>query len=344
SRLQSAVNTLSHFYPHLELNIEPQRIDVKRHLPVWLKDAVEVYKVATQREPNEELIYLIDTRRDLEFQHLQRLYKQLSAVFQAPILFIVDQIPHRYRPLFVRLRIPYIYKNEAIFAPELGLKFRKLDKLNSPAKLNIEEKERLLAPIGLKLLAGILTKQISENFTLKSLHKKIQQEGIKVSLSKLSIALNQLTAGNFLYVQGRGPNKEYVSKDIKKTWSHLSTMPLKPFFREIRINHTQSSKHRFCLAGESALANYSNLASPREITLAMTAATYRKIFKPALSASPNNLDTSLFIQIWKEEPKLFSINEKLNPVELFFSMRQSADERIQQSLTEMLNSYGLVYN
>jgi hypothetical protein len=339
--LRDSTKALRHFYPEVALDRDPLPVDIKGLLPVWLKDAVQIYGVTNQQKPNKPILYLIYPRRSFDFEHLIRIYKQLSATLDAPALIIVDRLSPKYRPLLVRFRIPFIYKNESVFAPDLGLKFGKLEKINAPIKAQIEETGNALPPISLKLMAGILTKQISESFTLKSLYEKIQQEKIKISHSKLSIALKQLVSGGFLYAKGVGPKKKYVRDDIKIIWKSLLATPLRPFFREFRINYIRAKQGEFCLAGETGLAQYSNLASPKQMTLAMTATNYRKALGSGVVASSNILDERFTVQIWKEDPWLFSINNAINPVELFFSMHQETDERIQLSLTEMLKSYGL---
>jgi hypothetical protein len=92
------------------------------------------------------------------------------------------------------------------------------------------------------------------------------------------------------------------------------------------------------LAGESALAEYSDLASPKNPTIAVTIKTYRKLLE---KVSAKELQKETYVQVWKEDPKLFAIKGNLNPIELYISMRDHADERVQLALKSMLKKYGL---
>ncbi len=103
-------------------------------------------------------------------------------------------------------------------------------------------------------------------------------------------------------------------------------------------------EQEYVLAGESGLSQHSALAEPNLVTKALALANYNTMNKTtkeqylADSGAPRAV-----LQLWKEDPKLFSYSDEntINPIELYFSMREHHDERIQMALEEMLSKLGL---
>lgn len=339
--LDKNIKAIQTLYPMAEQIPHAIRIESIRGLPVWMKGAVRVFEIPMLGIPSAPLYLAIPTG-NIEVEHLIRIYKQLANTLRRHVLIVADHLPPKHRPLLVKFRIPFIYKDETIFAPELGLKFDKLKTYQAQERIEIKAKNAPLAPFALKVVAGILTSKIPQEFTLKALHEQLKQAGHKISSSKLSATLNELSANQLIRAQGRGPQKTYRREEPKKTWDLLNEIVIAPFFREVQVNYIPKNREAYTIAGERALAHYSNLGSPKNTTIAMTAGQYRNVFQIQKDTEPygdfGDPDT---IQIWKEDPKVFEIDGVLNPIELYFSLRTHHDERIQIALDELLSPYGL---
>ncbi len=324
---------------------EPRHLgsEVLKGLPVWIKESIKLYDF-----PLEGLgatLYLVVPKENITLEHLTRIYRQLAEKIDAHIIVIADQMPAKHRPLLVKYRIPFIYKDESIFAPALGLKFGKLKKFEPKFKLDLEDKKETLTPFALKIIAGLLTNKIPQEFTHKFLHQKLSEK-TKLSSSKLNPILNELAAHGFLLVQGLGPAKTYIKNETQKIWEKAITTSFAPFFREMHTNYIPSDRDAYSIAGETALAHYSNLAAPKQSTIAMTPGKFRSIYQGKIKDTKPYGDFSnpSIVQIWKEDPSLFSSDGVMNPIEVFFSLRNHLDDRVQIALDEMLNNYGLTRN
>jgi len=312
-------------------------------LPVWVKSAVRISVLGRMGEPKEPFLYLVQPEPEVLFEHLMRIYRHLVERLNAPVLIVADHLLPKYRPLLVKFNIAFIYKNESIYAPELGLKFNRLKRFQEDRTIRAENKKKALTPFALKLIAGVLTNQISPEFTLKGLHETIQREGVEVSSSKLSLGLKELVAYGLLLSEGGGPTRRFAKADAKKTWEKILMLQLASFFREVEINFVPTNGKVLCLAGETALAQYSNLAEDGVKTIAMSVKEFRKNYEGKKSQIPIDKGyASSIIQIWKEPPHLFAFNNTINPIELFFSLKNHPDERVKMALDEMLIPYGLV--
>ena len=338
--LKTNIRAIQALYPIAEELPYLLNTENLKGFPLWMKKAITVYELPFLGAPSAPL-YLVAPASEITFDQLSRIYKQLTQLLQRHVLVIADRLPSKYRPMLVRLRIPFIYKDEFIFAPELGVngKIKSLD--YAP---NMETTNAALSPFALKIVAGLLTKFIPFRFTLKALHEQItENKQFKLSPSKLSLILSDLARKNILISHGAGPTKFYSVESAKDIWERIQTTSIDPLFRIVKTNYAPQDIKKYCLAGGSALAHYSNLATPKEITIAMTANVFRTQYQN--SFKKNNLqgdfENTVSLQTWKEDPFLFSIDGVINPIELYFSIRHNPDERIQMSLDEMLAKFQL---
>lgn len=336
--LEKNLKAIQALYPNTEG--EPRYLKVKtiQGLPIWMKDAIDICELPFVAAMNGPL-YLVMPKAKIEFEHLMRIYRQLSDKLTPNILIIADHLPPKYRPLLVKFRLPFIYKDESIFAPNLGLKIKNLKKFETKPKFEIKNEEAL-TPFALKIIAGLLTNNIPQEFTLKFLHENILQR--QVSLSKISMTLHDLAENGVLLVQGAGPKKYYSKNAVQKIWEKTLSSNFAPFFREMKAHYIPEEREVYSVAGETALAHYSNLAAPKQQTIAMTAGTFRRIYQGSGKTIPDgDWNSPSVVQIWKENPHLFSIDGVMSPIEVFFAMRLHSDERVQLSLDEMIRRYGL---
>lgn len=345
ANLDRNIQALQSIYPQsIEGNLHAFPIRALEGLPIWLKGAAEVFALTRLDAPKDPFLYLALPNPEVAFEQLMRVYRLLNEKLRAPVLIVADNLPAKHRPLLVKFKIAFIYKSESVFIPDLGIKFDQLKKFQKNNRISVENKKETLTPFALKLIAGLLMDQIPPEFNLKGLHENILAKGYEVSATKVSLALKELTENHLLEVRGAaaGPNRYFKKIAGEAVWEKVLAIPFTPFFREAQTNFVPQNRETFCLAGETALAQYSNLAAPAVPTIAMSVREYREAYEGKKAKVPfDDLYTPNNIQIWKEPPHLFSIRGVMNPIELFFAMRSHPDERVQISLDEMLQPYGL---
>jgi hypothetical protein len=337
--IERNLRALQGIYPG-EIQDKPVQLPIERikGLPIWMRESIRILEIPTK---GADAIYLVIPRPQIPFEHLMRTYQLLQEKLGPLVLIIADRMPPKHRPLLVKFRIPFIYKNESVFVPNLGIKIGNLKRFEDQTKLELAPKKEELTPFALKILAGLLTNQIPQEFTQKLLLEKLQAK-TKISASKLSPALIELTGRELLLTHGAGPTKAYTQENHQKAWEKLLSLTLAPLFKEIETNYLPKPLKNYTVAGEAALASYSNLAHPNRNIIAVTTSEFRQTFK---SVSPKFLSQEIkettFVQVWKEDPALFAIKGVQNPIEVFFSLQRNLDERVQLSLDEMLEGIGL---
>ncbi|MGE3757810.1 MAG: hypothetical protein AB7H97_08640 [Pseudobdellovibrionaceae bacterium] len=337
--IERNLRALQGIYPG-EIQDKPVQLPIERikGLPIWMRESIRILEIPTK---GADAIYLVIPRPQIPFEHLMRTHQLLQEKLGPLVLIIADRMPPKHRPLLVKFRIPFIYKNESVFVPNLGLKIGNLKKFEDQTKLELAPKKEELTPFALKILAGLLTNQIPQEFTQKLLLKKLQAK-TKISGSKLSPALTELTGRELLLAHGAGPTKAYTQENHQKTWEKILSLTLAPLFKEIETNYLPKPLNTYVVAGETALASYSNLAHPNKNIIAVTTNEFRLTFQ-SVGKKPLVQDSNktTLVQVWKEDPALFAIKGVQNPIEVYFALQKNPDERVQLSLDEMLEKYSL---
>ena len=305
-------------------------------MPVWTKSLIK--RLFAIQPTGFKPIVFIEARDDTSFERLQTLTKTMKRILDVEPVIVADNLNPRLRPLLVRERIAFVDRSLNFFAPNLGIRLSDLKVLSQTFPEAIAEE---LSPFGIKLLAGFLTDQLTaENFKLKGIWEELHGQKHKVALSKISLALKEFLQLGLVDEHGRGPGKYYTIKDRNELWRALLKLPRAKLFK--RIEHiAHPKKGAFVWSGETALSMYGNLNEPDTTTIAVKRSE-TGFFDAEFKNSDFKTGERIVIEAWKEDPLLFAIDGMLNPVELYFSVQNIADDaRVHKELTELLGRYGL---
>src|SRR3989344_4479158 len=133
--------------------------------PIWLRGTVDLYTILLDRQATDEQgVTLVRPKEELTFDQLLNVYRQVSAKTGPKTLLVADHLSPKFRPLLVKFRIPFVFKDESIFAPELALMFKRLRPFESdqrtegsPVPVAVREE---LHPLSTKLLAAYFSGQL----------------------------------------------------------------------------------------------------------------------------------------------------------------------------------------
>ncbi|MFV8258263.1 hypothetical protein ACNQKP_10665 [Bdellovibrio bacteriovorus] len=310
-------------------------------VPVYITQAFNSYQLAVGTPEQYELI-LLTPKRALAFEQIMsalRFVRKLRGD-TIPVL-VADDVNPKFRPLLVREKISFLYKDKTIFIPEIGLKgdIGKMIKAKTNHGVGLKNAQFELKPLALKIIAGYLTDQVPEFFSQGNLFDEIKGK-TDISRTKFSEVIRDLVRAELLVTKGQGPKKEYQFLPKQQLWKAVGKLPIGKLLRVIEVENVPVMKSEYVLAGETALANYSNLAEPKKKTIAITSEIF-KALKVAGRLMAQTVADGTLIEVWKEDPKLFAIKNSLNPIEVYFSLKHDVDDRVQIALQEMLREYDI---
>ncbi len=306
-------------------------------LPMWVSDATQgAYEIKWEGDRN---LTFIEPDPKLSFDRIAAIVKSVRTnIKNAEPMIIADNLNPKFRGLFVRERIPFVNKNDDIFAPNLATKLSHVSTLFETCP---DRKIDELNPFAVKLIAGTLTGFLpKKRLKVNEAVEQITKAGGEVVAPKVSIALKELNYLELIVDHGRGPEKYYELTDPQTAFEKLLNLQYGRLYKKIE-NFVTLNSIDYVLSGESAVANYTNLNEPKKKTIAVYKQKsgdlkQRKKVKVALG-----LET-IQIEMWREDPHLFSVDGKINPIELCFSVGTILDDpRVHTEMNELLEKYGL---
>lgn len=305
----------------------------KEGLPAWI---ISSSKLFVMRADKKSQIYLIEPKKNLTFDQLVNLHRQVEKKLDGFALMVADELNPKFRALFVKNNVSFVYKDKSIFAPCWGLKLFDYKEAQGTEKKVIEES---LSPFEVKLIAGFLTGAIDrEKYNLDQIIFGLSKNKYACSKSKLSNVVRHLAEKDFMSVSGKGPNRCVQFNTKEQVWEELKYREIKPFFKTIEASFKLLRK-KYILSGETALANFSDLSPPEQEYVAVTSKEFFDIEKNQTKEDTNQ--KKVVFEVFKESPYLFAIDGYLNPIEIYLTLRNHHDERVQQSLKQMLKGFQL---
>jgi hypothetical protein len=310
---------------------EPLKLE---NLPVWMKHSAQFYQFPL----GKIIVALIAPKDTKDFKQVINLYRVFERLNPGPALLLANDLPAKSRGVLVRMGIPHVVSDSAVFAPQLGLAYGKVSETRKS-----KDVEDRLSPLGLKLIARYLLKKntVEVNFTLSELQLQLAKENFSFSLSTLSRVFQQLETLQIISVHGGGRSRTLQLKRREDIWGQLTQMQIETFSRKIQMHGQQPKDLAWVYAGELALAKMSDLMEPNEVTIATSLSNYNK-WKDKNDLSKIDVDQpSLIIELWKEDPVFLSKKNCLNPIELALSLRRNDDPRIRLAISQMLKELSL---
>ena len=308
------------------------------NLPLWMKQSADYYRFRL----GNTYIILITPKELIEFEQVVNLYRVFERMALGPGLILANDLPLKSRGLLVRLEIPHVVSNIAIYAPHLGIAYGKLKDTPKPR----EYKEHV-SPLGLKIIAFYLlfTEDLQGFFTLSDLQLYIKKRNHNVSLSTLSRACNQLEHFEILKAKSAGRTHKLYFENRNIVWLKLLQLEIETIIKksELTFDPRKHKNIRWVYSGDSALSMMSDLSEPKIITIATSISDFRKwmIINEKKIESHKEIIPQFIIEQWKNDPTFLAEKNCLNPIELVLSFRRNIDPRVRIALSDILKNHDL---
>ncbi|MCO5144175.1 MAG: hypothetical protein M9962_13890 [Oligoflexia bacterium] len=324
---------IASFLPLEKRSSKVEKIKLK-NLPYWVQESCEIYRITIDRFR----IDLIVPSSVFSFDQITNLYAVLIKADEVPKLILADSMSTQLRGGLIRGHVPHIYRDEMIFAPFMGVAYKKI------AEKYEKTNYKRIWGVALRLAVCYLLRPnfFDKQASLIKLEKDISSIGLVYSRMHLSRAFRQLVEADLVMTKGLGPNKRYVFNEREEVWERILSMDVETYNKKISEYYFPSQDYVF--SGDSALAKISDLTEPKVTTIAMSIEKYNKWKKGKKTASVPFGDfgqPSLEIELWSGDPEVLKSKECINVVDLSLSIRDSQDSRVRIAVTELLEKINL---
>lgn len=301
----------------LDIKTEYKVWEDRKKIPFFLTDRYS-FKKAKLDETNCLFMYIKGKMEDIV--SVKKHVQKLAEIVNIPVVLVLDECLPRQRESLIKSRIPFVMEGTQIFLPFMGV------------ALQEKFSKRMLAPRKISPAAQVLFLYFlysgKEEISLSELSNHLSY-----SLMTISRATKQLEDAGIIKSHKRGVSKFVTSEFYgKELFTVAEKVLISPVKKKLYIER-KDLKDEFLKAGISALSEYSML-SPSKIETYATMQFYGNSYE-----FMTDIDKEIQLEIWHYDPKLFGMKGKIDALSLYLSLKDNADERIQISLTEMMEEF-----
>jgi DNA-binding MarR family transcriptional regulator len=289
-------------------------------LPLYLRDGFRYYRTDLVGIPC--LLMVDSTAEPAPPATIRKKMDQVRPKWEGQLIYVRQQVASHQRKRLIEQRIPFIVPGNQLYLPMLGIDLREHFRKQ-------REKPLKLKPATQTLVLHLL---LHDDDTLRTPVDFAERLGYtKMTMSR---AFDELETEQLCEVTREGRERRLrLREGRKQLWE--SALPLLQSPTQQRHYLRHSKLQVAITAGLTALARYSMLAAPRTPTVAVSHKEWQATQHSTVH--PDDPDTTE-VEIWSYDPKLFATQGIADRFSLYLSLRDNSDERVQLSLTEMMEN------
>ena len=261
--------------------------------------------------PNQELDSISSVKK-----HINRIKTRENV----PVVLVLNNLTYRQKEYLIHYHIPFVVEGKQVYLPFLAVY------LQQRASGERQGTDIMLPSAQLLLLYYIYNgcKELSTSEASK-----------KLSFSPMSIsrASRQLEDMGLIRAEKQGVNKIIISnKTPKQLFFDARNYMRNPVKRTIYVPKTEI-KQKLLISGYSALSEYSMLNTQKVKCFATHSISK---WESVASSKLEDEDEQLRLELWRYNPEKLSNGDCVDRLSLALALFNDRDERIEESIDEML--------
>lgn len=289
-----------------------------KHLPNFIATRYRLQLVSM----NEQKIIFLYPKTELEQievlkKHITRIQKNENL----PVVLVLKELSFRQKGYLIREKIPFIVDGKQIYLPFMAVY---LQERCSAEKIPREE----ILPSAQMLLLHFVYGGAQELSTSQA------AKDLELTPTSISRASRQLEEMGLLHIRKVGVQRIMQSEESPKTlFQKAGDKLLNPIKRTVYIPKKYVGTD-LLESGYSALAEYSMLNEPNVRSYAAERISQWKDFT---TNSLQNSKVQVAVEMWRYNPRKLSTRNTVDELSLALTLREDADERVEEAVEEMLN-------
>jgi DNA-binding MarR family transcriptional regulator len=297
--------------------------EVKR-LPLFLAKA---FAFKTARLGEQDLLAVLDKTGDWTSEGLAKQLQQLELLAKLPVVFATQTMTPQARNRLVAQRTPFVVPGQQLYLPFQGIVFKE----RYPARTAVGEH---LAYATQAMLIHTLLKTTDKVFQPGPMARLLDYTPMTMTR-----AFNELQARGLAKGRAQGRNRLLEFKLAgRELWERAKPLMQNPLRKRLWLTHDTQVQSQYGLkAGLSALAERSDLAPPECPVYAVppTGWGWAGITAAKKDVLPYAQSDAIEVQSWVYPPTLFTQDKSVDPLNLYLTLRDDPDERVQAALVEI---------
>ena len=250
---------------------------------------------------------------------------QVRSRHDVDVVYVRDAVSSYNRKRLIEQKVPFIVPGNQMYLPDIGIDLREHLK-------RVRDKKPVFSPSTQALLLHVLWKKTPDTIT-----PAVIAQQIGYSAMTMTRAFNELeTAGVGEHsVRGKERHLHLVGSG-KPLWEEVLPYLNTPVRKRFYVTSTMPPRSG-CMAGQTALARYTQLSEPYVAVFAFSPPEWKKQLQQNEVLEIAAPEPGAFeIELWKYSPAPFAKDGMVDRLSLYLSLKDSDDERVQSALDELL--------
>lgn len=314
------------------MNVEPEPWEGEAVLPLYLREQYQFYQVKSTGGVRRFLLCI--DRAEQTPALIEKNFKQLSAKTQNALVYVRQSITSYDRKRLIDKKIPFVIPGNQMFLPFIGLDLRERYTDN-----------RIRSEIAFSPAAQYLVLYLLDNPAPMEMNQSNAARLLGYQNMTMVRAFREIESAGIGSTEKVGKEKYLRIIDTRhKVWEKIEPRLNNPVMRRVYVRGLDQqviNELELAIAGESALARVSMLNEPRVPVWAIQSKTWQSQkggLLRKLQEIPYAEVGSVEIELWRYPVLMPGQQETVDPLSLYLSLRERADERLQDALAKLLEA------
>jgi len=254
----------------------------------------------------------------------------VAASFDGVVIYACAQMTSTLRARLVSLGVPFAVPGNQLYIPQLATDLR--EHFRSPDRGRGE----FLSPAAQLVLFHYALRQPYDHATPSMLARDL-----KYSAMSIGRAFDEFAARGLVKIEKLGREKVLTFTDPPRDLLERSKAALRSPVRGVHAVRFKHLRPPMLLAGETALADLTNLATRALPTYAIDANEWQQFFeRHGIEDYRYEYEAEAVIETWRYDPAVLSAGNAVDPLSLYARYWNDADERVSQAAQALLETCG----
>jgi len=245
------------------------------------------------------------------------------------VILLFEALTPRRRKRLIADRFAFMVPGAQLFIPELLLEFRERS-----AKASTSRAPERFSPTAQLVVVAALLRQGVEGANATTLARRFG-----VAVMSMGRAFDELQAAGVADAGRVGRDRAlHMKAEARALWQEVERYLQSPVRKVRRVAIPHPERFPGLVAGESAMALYTALASPRTQTLAVAGADWNRLVREHGLRDIEPGDDGDDVQTWTYDPAALADRNVVDRLSLYLSVRDHGDERVAQAAEQLLES------
>lgn len=320
-RSKLLASTVAFVEQTLGLTLLPTPWQSETPLPSYLTNNYALYE--TPLLGTEQLLILSLRDEETSPGRLEKQLSKLEQLYTNEYIYVQENVTSYNRQRLIERKIPFIVPGRQLYLPHLGLDLRE--------HFSTRHRPRsTLSPSAQALVLYMIYRQEAIYYPSGA------ADDLGYSAMTMTRAFDELEALGIGDPEDGADRyrKLRVEGDRRELWEEARDALRDPVAR--RLSAKFEEKAPDLCAGVSALAHYTMIAEPTRRTVALTSGEWKTLQRQGQAVEVQMQDDGVEVEVWRYNPSLLTREPVVDPLSLYLSLKDTADERVQKELHTLI--------